>query len=143
MNAQGRTSRTPALSHCVRRHAMERRFERALTRERLDIRFAIHPLDGSADELSGGFDLELVLDVRAVGFHRLDAEIEGVGDLAGPLPFSKRAEDFELAITELIDGGGSGLLTPPRKKGVQQLPVERLTQIHAAFEDAANGFQHL
>src|SRR5437763_14954967 len=70
-------------------------------------------LNGEAEELVAALEVELLLDVLAVGLDGLDAEEELVGDLAGAEAFPDHAEDFQLAVGEALQRrclgfGGAG-----------------------------------
>src|SRR4051812_16905820 len=57
--------------------------------------------DGGADELVGVGELELALDVLAVGLDGLDAHAELPGDFGRADAAADQLEDFELAVAEL------------------------------------------
>ena len=52
------------------------------------------------DQLAAAAKRQLLFDVGLVGFDRLHAEVQFLGDLARAASFADETEDFELAIRE-------------------------------------------
>jgi hypothetical protein len=55
-------------------------------------------------QLGGGLDLQLLLEVLAVGFDRLDAQMESLRDLAGAPALPDQAKYLQLAVAERLQG---------------------------------------
>src|SRR5690242_20578562 len=62
--------------------------------------------DGVPQQLVTVGQLELLLEVLAVGLDGLDADEKLLGDLAGAQPATHPPQHLELAVTEPGDGGG-------------------------------------
>src|SRR5487761_987947 len=65
--------------------------------------FRVVPPHRLPQKLRGATDIELLLDARAVGLHRLDADREVFRDLAGADALPEFLEDLELAIAQPLD----------------------------------------
>src|SRR4051812_43400507 len=65
--------------------------------------FVVHPVESVLDEFGGILEVELALDVLAVGFHRADAQMEFPGDLASAAALPDHAKNLELAVREAFD----------------------------------------
>lgn len=66
--------------------------------------FVLDPLGRASGELSAGFQRQLLLDVLAVGFDGLDAEMEGLRDLARAPPLADQAKHLRLAVAQPVEG---------------------------------------
>src|SRR3546814_483758 len=56
--------------------------------------------NGITDEIRGGPQIELVHDARAMGFDRLDGDIERVPDLLVDLPFRDHLDNLPFAVRQ-------------------------------------------
>src|SRR5690349_10965508 len=112
-----------------RRKTIGRRYESGLRRRRR--RLGLSPkapplavlelvLDRVAEQLGAALEVELLLDVFAVGLDRLDADEEAVGDLADGLALAQELEHLQLPVGEHVErraagrGRHSGHLTQQR-----------------------------
>ena len=62
----------------------------------------LYPSDGVLEQFGGVVELELLLDVLAMRFHRLDAQIELVGYLLISVTHSQKPKHFSFPLTEPI-----------------------------------------
>ena len=91
--------------------------------------------------MRGGGRVELFLDVCAVGFDRLRAEVQASGDILGGDALADELEDLEFPRTERV---GAGLLVfRTVGKKLEQLPGDGLAHIDAAAQDGMNRLEHL
>ena len=65
--------------------------------------FPLDPKSGLLDQFGSTGDLELLLDVRPVGFDGFHAQAQFVGGLLGAATVPDHAEDFEFPVAELLD----------------------------------------
>src|SRR4051812_36243884 len=65
--------------------------------------FVVDPVESVLDQFGGILEVELALDVLAVGFNSADAQMEFPGDLASAATFPDHAKNFELAVGEAFD----------------------------------------
>src|SRR5687768_17773198 len=61
------------------------------------------PIDGEPDHFSAILEAELFLDVSAMGFDGLDAEMKLVGDFASAEATAEKLKHLEFAIGEFVD----------------------------------------
>ncbi len=61
-------------------------------------------LNGDAEQLGAGLNLQLLLDVGTVGFHGLNRDVKRFGDLANANALAQELEDLQLAIGQEIAG---------------------------------------
>src|SRR5665213_1168290 len=84
--------------------------------------------------------IQLLLDVSAMGFNRLDAQVKFLGDGPRAVSLADQAEDFQFAVAQFLDGrtgqGGASAY-----QGVEYPGAEALAQIDFAAEDFAQGGQ--
>jgi hypothetical protein len=64
----------------------------------------MHPQAGIADQGLRVFQVQLGADAVAVGAHRLDADVQLLGDVVERLTAADAAEDVQLAVGEAIGG---------------------------------------
>ena len=64
---------------------------------------SFHPPDRLADEGGGVRQLEFFLDVEAMDFDRLHAQMEMLGNLARPPALADQLEDLEFAISQAAE----------------------------------------
>ena len=62
------------------------------------------PLNCVLNQLGCVSEVELFLNVRAMRFDRLNAEMELFGNLAGAVALADEAEHFEFAIAQILNG---------------------------------------
>ena len=63
-----------------------------------------HPLRRFPLQFSGILQVELLLDLVAVCFNRVGAEVEAVGNRASRVAVADELKDFQLAVTEILNG---------------------------------------
>src|SRR5437660_6308391 len=66
----------------------------------------VQPLNGEARDFARVFQIKFVFDMRAVGFHRLGAEMQQLGDLTDFLAFADQFQNFKFAIAQSLDSVG-------------------------------------
>ena len=52
----------------------------------------VHPIEGVVDQFGSAFQAELALDVFAVGFDGLDAQVQFVSNLARAMPLADQVD---------------------------------------------------
>jgi hypothetical protein len=60
------------------------------------------PVNGVLHKLSRILQIELFFYMRAVSFHRFDAEMQLLGDLPGGASLPDQGENFQFAIAEIL-----------------------------------------
>ena len=66
--------------------------------------FADAPLNRMLHQFSCTAQRELLLDVRLVGFDRLHADMQFLGNLPGGVALTDQPEDFQFAVRKICDG---------------------------------------
>nr|WP_246173980.1 hypothetical protein [Bradyrhizobium paxllaeri] len=92
-------------------------------------------------EFSGGLDRQLVLDVREVGFDRLDAPAKDPRNLARGPTLTHKAKYLQLAVAEHADRRG-GFEAPAADILLRQPPLQRFAHVSFAGEHLADGRQY-
>src|SRR5215203_7485012 len=91
----------------------------------------LDPLGGAMGQLGGGPDHQLLLEMLAVGFDRLDAQMEGLRDLAGAPALPDQAKHLQLAVAERLQGRVRGK-RPPRHVSRGQPLLDGAAQVRLA-----------
>src|SRR5688572_2506825 len=76
---------------------------------------ALHPTHGEMDEFARGGELKLALDVEAMDFDSLDAEVQFFRNVPRIFAVADQLEDFKLAIGEALNACGGCLGAVSRK----------------------------
>src|SRR5436189_6184668 len=89
------------------------------------------PLHGCAHQLGRVAEIEFLLDVRAMGFNRAEAEVKFLSDLARGAALTHQLEDLELTIAET---GNAGLISRQlaADQGVEHAPPNAFADVHLA-----------
>src|ERR1017187_1794081 len=98
----------------------------------------LRPANGITDQVGPAHQFELVLDIRAVHFDGLNAQMKVLGDLAGPLALPDELEDFELAVGEAFHRR-MGDLCPVPGEDLQYLGGHLLADVYLPTQDLADG----
>src|SRR6266700_4769410 len=69
----------------------------------------VETLEGEARDFARVFQIKFVFDMRAVGFHRLGAEMQQLRDLTDFLAFADEFQNFKFAIAQSLDRVGLAL----------------------------------
>src|SRR3989442_3725101 len=101
----------------------------------------LNPLRCALGQFGSCLEAQLVLDVLAVGFDGLDAQVQGVGDLARAPALTDQPEHLQLAVAERVQGGVRFQRSPINEfRGEPRL--ERVAHVRLAVEKTTDGNQH-
>src|ERR1039458_3231682 len=95
------------------------------------------PANGITDKVSPTHQFELVLDICAVHFDGLNAQMKVLGNLARPLALSDELEDFELAVREAFHRR-MGDLRPVPGEDLQYLGGSLIARVYLPTQDLAD-----
>ena len=93
-----------------------------------------------------GLEVELFLDVGAVGLDCLDADVHLLGDLACAATLADKLEDLQFAVAEQVDNlplAVGGLAATAPQQPTEDAAVDGLAHVDLPIEDAADGGQNL
>ena len=98
----------------------------------------MHILESVLHQFGAVLQVQLVLDVLAVGFDGADTEAKLLGDLPRTAPFADETEDFEFAVGQIINGGAARLHAPAYEL-VQHAALHFVAQENFPGNDVADG----
>jgi hypothetical protein len=64
----------------------------------------VDPLDGVLEQLRAVFQLKFLLNSSAIGFDRLNSQMQITGDAPCPLTATDELKDFQLTVRQTFDG---------------------------------------
>src|SRR5258705_3449065 len=101
----------------------------------------LNPLRRALGQFGSCLEAQLVLDVLAVGFDRLDAQVQGVGDLACAPALTDQPEHLQLAVAERVQGRVRFQRSPIDEfRGEPR--AQRVAHVRLAVEQPTDGNQH-
>ena len=100
------------------------------------------PLNRVLDQLASVFQRHLLFDVGLIRLHRLDTQVQLLGNLTRPMPFADQPEHLQFPVGEVFQGR---MCRDPRSASelAQDLTRQPIADVNLAVQDSPDGDQPL